>query len=133
MGNAFMNRPHDRLLLLMVLVSLQGLCGCIFGGGCPLDHSELSAMDPEVACLKVEGRRGSGQCVNASLSITNNCADTLTFADGATEDLGRLVFSPGESGVYDAKSSMQVSPNHWETVATLGSQTIKFTIKTYPR
>jgi hypothetical protein len=91
-------------------------------------------MDPQVGCLDVKGNKSGGsQCVNASLLITNSCSESLAFAEGSTTNSGKLTFAPGTSGHYDAIPSMQTSPNYWETTATLGAQTIKFTIRTYPR
>jgi hypothetical protein len=90
-------------------------------------------MNPNESCLVVKGGDGSSQCVEADLLITNNCTDTLTFADGWTANGGKLVFYPGESGHYDAKSTMKVASNQYVTTAVLGQQTITFTIKTYSR
>jgi hypothetical protein len=91
-------------------------------------------MDPQVVCLDVKGNTvGGTQCVDASMLVTNNCSESLVFAGGATTTMGKLTFAPGESGHYDAIPSMQTSPNYWETTAALGAQTIKFTIRTYPR
>jgi hypothetical protein len=116
-----------RLAFLLASVS-----GC--SGGCPLDHSELLSMNPNEPCLEVKGETGtSSQCVDANLVISNNCANTLIFADGWTANGGKLVFGPGESGHYDTRSSMKVAPNQYVTTAVLGQQTITFTIRTYPR
>jgi hypothetical protein len=91
-------------------------------------------MDPQVGCLDVQGNKpNNSQCDVAAIQITNNCSDALIFAQGTTVDGGKLTFAPGESGRYDATESMQTSPNQWETTATLGAQTIKFTIRTYGR
>jgi hypothetical protein len=117
--------------LLGVASLLSGFAGCF--GGCPLDHSELLSMIPNESCLEVKGGDGSSQCVDASLWVTNNCTDTLTFADGWTANGGKLVFYPGESGYYDAKSSMKAASNQYVTTAVLGQETITFTIRTYSR
>jgi|GEM_PF-2818845 len=120
------------LAVLVAASSSTVAAGCF--GGCPLDHSELAAMDPQVSCLEVRGNdRYTTQCVNASLFIRNNCSETLQFSAGSTSNGGKLTFAPGAAGSYDALPSMQTAPNHWETSATLGTQTIKFTIRTYPR
>jgi hypothetical protein len=117
--------------LVGLALLLGGLGGCT-SGGCLVDHSELISMDPSVACLQVKGADdGSSQCVDASLEITNNCSDTLTFADGWTNNGGKLVFPPGTSGYYDAKSTMKVAPHQYVTTATLGQDTITFVIKTH--
>jgi protein gp37 len=126
----------SRLLALgAVTWPFHPVAGCsILSGGCPLDHSELISMDPQVSCLDVKGnKKGGGQCVTASLLIQDNCSESLQFAAGWTANGGKLIFAPGTGGHYDALESMQTASNHWETTATLGPQTIKFTVKTYPR
>jgi hypothetical protein len=94
-------------------------------------------MNPNESCLVVHGVGPNGQCVTAHVFVSNNCTDTLTFADGWTPNGGKLVFYPGESGYYDANANMKVDSkvdsSLWVTTAVLGQETITFTIRTYPR
>jgi hypothetical protein len=120
-----------RTKLLAVAATCCAAGGC-WGGGCPLDHSELTAMDPKVSCLQVKGNDpNSSQCVLAAMDITNNCQEVLRFAQGETVGGGKLAFAPGESGRYDLTREMEIAPNQWQTTGTLGAQMIGFTLKTY--
>jgi hypothetical protein len=129
-----MNMTIAKLLAFAAAACSWHLVAGCSSGGCLLDHSELSAMDPQVNCLDVQGNKpNNSQCDVAAMQITNNCSDVLVIAQGTTVDGGKLTFAPGESGRFDAAENMQTSPNQWETTATLGTQTIKFTIRTYRR
>ena len=129
-----MTTKMSRILSIAAVACSCYLTASCKAGGCLLDHSELTSMDPQISCLNVQGNKPTNsQCVLAAINITNNCSEVLTFAQGDTVDNGKLTFAPGESGRYDADSSMQTSPDLWVTTAALGTQTIKFTIKTYRR
>ncbi len=123
------------LVLVAAIFAVYPTPGCVFTtGGCPIDHSELTSIEPVIDCLNVKGNKsGGGQCVTASLLVENNCSDSLQFAAGWTRNGGKLTFAPGESGHYDALESMKTGPDLWETTATLGSVTIELRIKTHRR
>jgi hypothetical protein len=123
---------HRSPLVLLAALSALPLNGACRSGGCPVDHSELVSMDPPIDCLHVVGADGQSQCDTASLSITNNCTETLTFPEGWTPNGGKLVFPPGTSGVFDALLSMRRTRDNYEFSALLGSQTITFVVRTIP-
>jgi hypothetical protein len=124
--------PLARTVVLAAVLATQGLSGCL-GGGCPLGRTEVLSVDPAIDCLQVTGNdAATKQCVTASVRIVNNCSEALAFAIGETNFGGKLQFPPGSSGVYDASSSMQVSPNNWRLDATLGVQALIITLRTHP-